>query len=177
MDRYFQFLMRIVDRDGSHELLLSHLHRIEFYSLVPNDDNRAEDGKRLREIFVEEEGAHMGSHFFSKHCSVLEMLIGLAFRMEYQLEGTHNALSACDCFWIFMKNLDLDWCDNFEYHQDAGDEAIEQAIDILLERKYNFRGDGSLFPMRQRNVRGMKNRKKVEIWYQMGAYLLENFEF
>ena len=63
MNRYFEFLCSIVDEDGSREYdkLLSELHGIDFYSLIPNDDNRGEDGKQLRERFEDEEGAHKAS--------------------------------------------------------------------------------------------------------------------
>lgn len=172
MDKYFKFLSHIVaGNDNNYNLLLRHLHKIEFYSLIPNDDNRGEDGKRLRDIFLDNEDPH-GSFYLPKGpCSVLEMLIGLSYRMENELECGPRRTRAPECFWLFLKNLGFDWANNDDYYQNAGDDAIEELVGLFLDRKYEKSGRGGIFPLRRTN----KNQREVEIWYQMQEYLLENY--
>lgn len=167
---YFDFLCSMLDgKRVCHDLLLRHLHSIEFYSFVPNDDNRGEDGKKLRDMFK----AEMGGAGLTKPCTVLEMLIGLSFRMEGELEGSPEALRMDECFWTLIENLDLWWCNDGAYYPDDGSLAVDECTDRLLKRTYKRDGKGGLFPLdRTRN-----DQRKVEIWYQMAEYLLEKFEF
>lgn len=175
--QYFEFLCGIIGdiRRGvvsEYTLLLEHLHKKEFYSLVPNDDNRGEDGKKLRMIFEEE--ANQGLSFFLEEpCTVLEMLIGLSFRIENNLKDGPHDMSTGECFWMLINNLGLSWANNNAYCQDYESEAIDEQIDIFLSRNYGKNGDGGLFPLKK----PLKDQRKVEIWYQMAEYLLENFDF
>lgn len=186
MQRYFNFLSKIV-RGKNYEFLLKELHRIEFYSLIPNDANRAEDGKKLRELFMDELEYKRQTHPFilegdilsrNHHdelvrCTVFEMLVALAMRMEGQLCGNEDALSVHECFFLFIRNLDLIWCDNEEYFERPSPEIIRAVIQNFLDRTYTSDGVGGLFPLRDPE----KDQRQVEIWYQMSAYLLENFKF
>jgi len=171
-NRYFQFLSNIVGRNG-YDLLLRHLHRIEFYSLVPNDDNRGEDGKKLRDIFFEEVGYMASSSLPEGPCTVLEMLIGLSYRVENELAGNPRGILAREAFWIFIDNLDLAWCDDVGYLNRLAAEIIDDVIGVLLDRKYMRNGTGGIFPL----LKTRKDQRKVEIWYQMSEYLLENYDF
>lgn len=199
MTRYFQFLSRLVG-GINHELLLKELHRIEFYSLVPNDDNRGEDGKNLRDIFYDEvigpnsktfRRGHTGSSLLSSDdlyghnipkdrysvmktpCTILEMLIGVAFRMVGELQGRKDAMSVEECFWLLIDNLGLHQIDNEAYFEDGAVDYIRMVIGDFLDRKYKHNGDGGLFPLRHPS----RDQRDVEIWYQMCEYLLENYEF
>jgi hypothetical protein len=182
LDDYFYFLSRIVAGDDKNfNLLLRYLYKIEFYSLIPNDDNRGEDGKKLREIYLDEEHRSeprrrmsrnnedpQGSFYLPEDpCTVLEMLIGLSYRMENELECGPLRTSARECFWLFLKNLGLEWVNNTDFYRYAADELIGS----LLDRKYKKNGEGGIFPLK----RTKKNQRKVEIWYQMQEYLLENY--
>lgn len=172
--QYLDFLLNIIQGDRDYcTLLLKHLHRIEFYSIVPNDDNRGEDGKKLRTIFERETGHKALSLCLNGPCSILEMLIGLAFRISNELEGGKNERSVEDCFWMMVDNLNLTWVDNFAYFQDGGNDAIGENIEKFLDRKYDRNGNGGLFPLKK----SKKDQRTVEIWYQMAEYLLENFDF
>ena len=172
-DDYFDFLSNIVNRGGGMygcRQLLRHLYNVDFYSNIRNDDNRAEDGKKLREIFQDNrKGERISSSIFGKPCTVLEMLIGLSFRMENELEHGPNRKDACECFWILLKNLNIDWCNDIEYYYT--NNSIERNINDLLERSYCRNGQGGLFPLE----RTTKDQRDVEIWYQMQEYLIENY--
>lgn len=173
--KYFNFLLDIVGNPEQYSLLLVHLHNIEFYSLVPNDDNRGIDGGKLREIFCDSERSYMDLSLCpGGPCSVLEMLIGLSHRMSSALEGNPRSLTVSECFWALINNLGLFFCDNHEYYAPwDGNQAIDEIISRFLERKYERDGRGGLFPLNFTK----KDQRKVEIWYQMSEYLLENYEF
>ena len=171
VDRYFNFLSDIVVDNDNYSLLLRCLHNIVFYSLVPNDDNRGEDGKQLREIFLDNEDLQGSSYLLEGPCTTLEMLIGLSYRMEHELKYGPCQTSESDCFWLFMRNLNLDWAHNDDYYQKGGNEAVVDCIQLLLDRGYERNGEGGIFPLK----RSRKNQRDVEIWYQMQEYLLENY--
>ena len=88
---YFQWLCDFVNvnkGNKSYYILLKTLHKREFYGFIPNDSNRINDGKKLREIFVSEYGIDDRREYdicidaLSGPCSVLEMMVALAKRIE-----------------------------------------------------------------------------------------------
>lgn len=66
--------------------LLRYLYSTEFVWFVPNDDNRAADGKELRREWMAETGIHPDAEWLSLGCSFLEMLIGLSRRLAFETE-------------------------------------------------------------------------------------------
>lgn len=172
-NRYFEFLCNIVDPEqtGKYDGLLSELHGIEFYSLIPNDDNRGEDGKQLRQRFIDEEGQHALSQCQIGECTVLEMLIGLSFRLEFETMSSRWEKTPEEWFWILLDNLGLGWCDNERFNQLRNTDEIRQKVGVFLDRHYKSDGTGGLFPLK--NPR--KDQRRVEIWYQMSAYVIENY--
>jgi hypothetical protein len=171
--KYFRFLCGLVKRDRfpNKNGLLKELHEIKFYSLVPNDDNRAEDGKQLREIFCEREGLQPLSLSQLGDCSVLEMLIGLAYRLEDESLDCRWEKSAADWFWILIDNLSMSRYTDSELLQPYNKDDVRTKIGIMLNRTYRSDGEGGLFPLRYPK----HNQREVEIWYQMSAYILENY--
>lgn len=138
---------------------LEHLHSIDFQSLVPNDDNRGDDGRDLRYQFERETGIQ-ADHFVE--CSVLEMLVALSHRMAYICADLGEDESRADIhFWQMIENLGMVPDDP---------RKNERAIRDLLDRKYKPDGSGGLFPIR----RPKKDQRQVEIWYQMMDYIGEN---
>lgn len=179
IDKYFSFLYEIISRDfeKSHSLLMQHLHGIPFYSIIPNDENRGEDGKKLRDIFNKER-PNIGLSLCSDDpCTMLEMLIGLSFRMENELKGGAYEMPVKECFWTLINNLDLFWCNDDEFKKWPTPKLVSDRIKILLERWYERDGHGGLFPLKYKIMPVGKDQRQVEIWYQMSEWLLENFEF
>lgn len=172
MNRYLDWLYHLISRptpnDSEYHQLINYLYTVDFYSLVPNDDNRIEDGINLRSQFLDLNGGYLITNFDrDQPCSLLEMLIALAQRMEQQLVGSLYEKSISECFWIFMENLDLISCDDSVFNEYyAEDKSV-----TFLERKYDFDGFGGLFPQFEPE----KDQREVEIWYQMSEYLLENY--
>ena len=171
-DRYFNFLCDLVGTKAREYIkLLSELYAMDFYTLIPNDDNRAEDGKQLRVKFMDKEGLqHALSFSFLEPfdpCTVLEMLIGLSFRLEFETMSSRWEKTPEEWFWILIDNLDLEWCNDSIFNQ----EEVNLRIQRFLERHYKPDGDGGLFPLK--NPR--KDQRRIEIWYQMSAYIMENY--
>lgn len=175
-NKYFNFLCRIVGKADRYSILLGELSRLTFYPLIPNDDNRCEDGKQLRDRFCDEEG---GQHALSLcpdgPCTVLEMLIGLSFRLEFETANSCWEKTPSDWFWILIDNLGLSKArhdpDRGGILRHAEIEDIRNRIEIFLERRYDDNGYGGLFPL----ARPKQDQREVEIWYQMSAYILENY--
>jgi len=159
---YFDFLCHVVDKENRHGILLQTLYRIDYYSLIPNDDNRGVDGQLLRESFVEE-GRQTLSFCPTGPCKVLEMLIGLSIRLEFETSQSRWEKTIGEWFWILIDNLGLNGCRN--------KHEIMDKVGIMLERRYNEDGDGGLFPLKDPK----KDQRRVEIWYQMSQYMLENY--
>lgn len=170
---YFNFLCNIVDEDmsGEYSKLLGELHGIDFYSLIPNDDNRAEDGKQLREKFIDEEGQQALSLSQLGPCTVFEMLIGLSYRLEFESANSRWEKTPGEWFWILLDNLGLGWCNDSMFVQMQNMDEIHLKVGVFLDRHYKSDGSGGLFPLK--NPR--KDQRRVEIWYQMSAYILENY--
>lgn len=165
---YYNYLVRLVRTPESkrYTLLLEHLWRKEYYSILPNDQNRAKDGLFLRREV--NEGQDFGP------CRVLEMLIALSRRMEFQLYGTDYDKTYKDLFWELVNNLDLIKFDNIEAAKDAMYLEIDHILTKWIERRYSPDGYGGVFPLNKWKKNDGK-QTEVEIWYQMMLYLSENY--
>jgi hypothetical protein len=149
------------NRSLTYWRLLRQLHSIEFVWVVPNDDNRVQDGRGLREEWAAERNISVNQAFRARGCSFLEMLIGLSRRIAFEADG-HVVV----WFWHLIDNLGLLGCtDRSRYNQSEVDDRIK----TVIFRNYARNGQGGLFPMRH----ARKDQREVEIWYQMNAYLLE----
>ena len=169
---YFEYLVNIVGRAYEYRDLLHCLHDITFYSWIPNDDNRGSDGEHLREMFLDEVGPHGSPSLPNRLCTVLEMLIGVAFRLEFDLVGGQYERPVSDWFWILVDNLGLERYDDVVFAlTEEIDAEVREKVRILLERRYESDGNGGLFPLK----RPQKDQRKVEIWYQMSAWVIQNY--
>ncbi len=174
---YFHWLCEMVgveQADDSYWILAKELHERKFYSLVPHDENRALDGMELREEYLRDCNYPKYVDILGD-CSVLEMLIGLARRMEFEMTDPFDLENTMDrtsyWFWEMLDNLGLTKYTDSAY-ADLKDEAIvyvDWIVDNLLKRKYEPNGNGGLFPLHDFH----ENQCNVEIWYQMAAYLAE----
>ena len=172
---YFHWLCEMVhiDQEGtSYWLLAKELHRVKFYSMVPHDENRASDGIELREEYLKEINYPRFVDICGE-CSVFEMLIGLARRMDFETGDPYDFENSVDrtsyWFWEMIDNLDLIAFDDDSYVEYNGMDEVPKIIENFLERNYSRDGVGGLFPI----YRSKEDQRKVEIWYQMNQYLNE----
>lgn len=169
-ERYFDWLysqiglLRNSNPARSYWLLAEQFHNKRFEWAIPNDDNRTEEGKLLRNEFLNDFEAECEYVWIDQDCSVLEMMIALSRRIEFE-----SAQDAFYWFWKMVENLKLR-----EYTDDTYDDevamVVDKAITAVIDRQYRKNGSGGLFPLK--NPRA--DQRDVEIWYQMSLYLLEN---
>ena len=154
-----------------HEGLSQALWAKPFAWTVPNDDNRLEDGLELRYLFLTDE--ELGdkfetvplviiAEFRSQPCSMLEVLIALSRRLAFAAGGDAQWWA-----WKLLTNLGLNKMRDPITRKKA--ERIDEILDQLIWRTYNWDGAGGFFPLAFPH----SDQTKVEIWYQMAEYLQE----
>jgi len=136
----------------------------EFVWLIPNDDNRAEDGKALRYEFINEQGVdEVDQEWLDLGCSFLEMLIALARRAAFESDD-----EVVEWFWRFIFNLGLNNHTDSAYTRET-EREVDNVLDTVIFRTYDADGLGGLFPL----THPRQDQRKVELWYQLAAYLTE----
>jgi hypothetical protein len=143
--------------------LLRQLYSKEFVWVVPNDDNRCEDGKDLRMDFVRATGVSPDNAWMEMGCSMLEMMIALSNRLAFEAEGAPE-----EWFWELMENMNLSECTDKNYNAPL-EKYVDNRLEELQWRQYQHDGVGGLFPLNHPD----RDQREVEIWYQLCAYLLE----
>lgn len=171
-NEYFEWMCQLVcnerySRGLSYQKLLRHLHNIDFQYVIPMDGNRAEDGIDLRYRFGYEksyEGPMIASFLDNRSCSVLEMLIALAFRCEENIMNNPDVGNRMDqWFWNMIVNLGLGSMSDSRFDPKYTDDVIFR----FMDRKYKRDGEGGLFTIEHCKY----DMRSVEIWYQMNWYL------
>lgn len=158
---YLRCLKNLILPAPSHKhyhLLLNELYSREFIPVIKRDENRAIDGRYLRDELGFED-------YKDEPCSILEMLIALSGRFDGN--SGFDPEEAYDNFWILMKNLGLDQYDDVNFSRNE----VWSILYILENRTYSFSGKGGLFPLK----RPRTDQRKVEIWDQMQEWLIENY--
>jgi hypothetical protein len=168
---YFLWLCDLVEGGLDHKYreLLWYLHRKDFDANLPNDDNRAEDGKKLREQYfyaiLQEDHS-----VWNTPCTMLEMLIALAQRIEFIMSDEDKGDRTAHWFWEMVKNLGLKKITKNDLDMESKIHANDSILTTFHNRSYRSNGKGGLFPLKELLV---EDQRKVEIWYQMQAYIQE----
>lgn len=167
-NEYFEWLYNMVcpevsPKQPSYRKLLMYLHTIEFTYSIPLDSNRADDGVNLRYVFAYENRLPRGTEKdITGPCSMLEMMVALAKRMELGMDDPAYGNRLPQWFWQMIATLGLKgmWGSHFDKN------AVDFTIDRFLDRDYQPDGKGGLF-----YIRGCKyDLTQVEIWTQMCWY-------
>lgn len=179
-EAYFTWLCSFVasvtsrDKRHTHVRLLRKLHQTPFVYFVPNDENRAMDGLYLREDFLADSDEYVADvDWMAMECSFLEMLIALAQRADFETDPGVVPDGIKGWFWIILANIGVQkYTDAAFMDGDANfiEEDIENILSVVNNRLYNRSGEGGLFPLSY----ARKDQRKIEIWHQLSAYLLEN---
>lgn len=170
-EAYFNWLcgqvgqVQVRETTRTYRRLLRLLYQKEYVWIVANDDNRLADGRALRSEFVNELRLDLDSdeeNWMKLGCSFFEMMVGLARRASFLDDGT-----PAEWFWHLIQNVDLHvYRDRMEI-----DEAdVDEILEAVIWRLYGPDGNGGLFPLKHPKT----DQRKLELWYQLNAYLLEN---
>lgn len=178
---YFMWLVDSVRvkeiNNDRYNLLFNILDDVEFRWNIEKDSNRAADGIDLRSTFAYEKGYDYLDirPALMRNCSVLEMMVGLARRMENGvLSDSEKGDRTGVWFWTMLKNLGLDGYSDYVPYQE---ELILEILDEWLDGKYDENGPHCLFNLRgyhaqmptfiRKSQYFDENWSKIEIWWQM----------
>lgn len=173
-DPYFDWLCIKVGINANnpkrmYTRLAEALHRLTFKAVIDDDENRAMDGLQLRVDFMEAHGT-LGSSTNRGRCTMLEMIVALAKRINYLMGSENNPHHTGYWFFKIVENLGLMKLDDDRYDILNGDFYVQDAADRLIFRLYDEDGKGGMFPLNNPS----NDQRTVEIWYQMQAWLIEN---
>lgn len=185
---YFMYLCDLVGLNGwdnnmqvdmknghmTYFLLANALHSKDFIPIIPNDDNRAAWGMQLRKNYALYSSAFEDySSIERPFCSFLEMFVALAINidMDIMCSPDDDLDRSKDWFWVMMHNL------GFGKYTDANWDGkactyVNQKLDDLNKRRIGEDGSGGIFPLKN----PQKDQRITEIWYQMNAFFIENYD-
>lgn len=96
---------------------------------------------------------------------MFELLIILSRQLAFEMDE-----EAEPWFWHLIETLDLEQFHDHNYDDEAH-EVIASTLERVIWRTYSRNGEGGLFPLRS----SRRDQRKIELWYQLNAYLLEQF--
>lgn len=153
--------VRVRNKSRTYWDLFYQMYNKQFIWIVPNDDNRVQDGLDLRYEWLLDSDIPQPPEWTNQGCSFLEMLVALSRRLAFEGEGHPSTW-----FWHLIDNLGLHECtDRPKYNQ----RMVDEILDSVIWRTYEPNGRGGLFPLRYPK----HDQRDVELWYQMSEYLLD----
>jgi len=169
-DEYYIWLTNLVCDNSSirkYSRLLETLYSTEFTYKILLDVNRIKDGIDLRKDYLREmELLTWPEYLEQKPCSVLEMMVALANRIEIDIMSDPDIGNrASEWFWKMIDSMELLDMTNDNFN----DDYVDFILSRFLNREYDANGRGGLFTIKSRNV----DMRRIEIWYQMQYYLDE----
>jgi hypothetical protein len=170
-DEYFNWLYSLVCDNHysrlSYRNLLLCLHYIEFYPIIDLDENRLQDGIDFRYRFGYEKDYSRGDikqYLDDRPCSVLEMMVALAFRVEEQImDDAEYGNRTGQWFWNMIVSLGLGQMSDANFRE----SHVHQIISRFLERRYEPNGRGGLFTVDDCPY----DLRDMQIWSQFQWYL------
>lgn len=170
-EEYFEWMYTLVcghryAKQISYRKLLTYLHDTEFIFSLGMDENRAHDGINLRDRFARANDTEDLLIYLGGPCSVLEMIIALAIRIEEDMmDDPELGDRTGQWFWGMIANLGLGPMTDDRFDKNY----VSDAISKFLDRDYEPNGRGGLFRVRHCDI----DMRNVEIWHQMCLYLDE----
>lgn len=174
---YFTYLCEIVCVDGrytdeSYWVLAEELWNTEYTWILGQDENRVKSVSVLRHRYL----ADGGKELYCGNPSVFEVLVMLSDAMFDLLDELDDEDRRPMYFWEMIDNLGLGGYNDNLFREYPGRNGqyyrnINRKIGIWLDRKFNFDGSGSPFPLKNHP----QNQRNVELWYQMQSYIVENY--
>jgi hypothetical protein len=157
----------VVDRDSEERAhrskdMFEGLFNEPFVAWIPNDDNRASEGQGLRDRYKNETHREISRKLYFSDCNFLEMMVALAHRFAWEIVALDETVeeNIPPCFWTMVNNLEL-----------MPNSSNYKKLAVVNKREYFPSGKGGLFPLENHR----EDQTKVELWYQMQAYVMENY--
>ena len=176
-DAYQTWLRDTLNIDNRYNILFDQLYEKPFEFVLENDENRESDARHLREQFAYKADLMFRDEWLLWHASVIEVLASLSFKMLDSVCDFPGDFEAETGFWIMMENLGLDGFTDDVYLIENGFNGfdsvriqVDKIVDKWLYRRFTKTGKGSPFPRK----RGVEDQRKVELWYQLSGYVIEN---
>ena len=166
---YFKWLTGLVGgkESSTHMKLLRQLYETPFRYSIPTDGNREADGVNLRYRFGvghHIQQSQIAYYLDSKPCSVLEMMIALALRLEEDIMSNEDYGNRTGrWFWDMIRNSGLITMVDKNYQEQEVDNITQR----ILNRDYDFDGHGGFFCIPEIAI----DMRTVEIWKQALWYL------
>lgn len=150
------------NQNRTYDDLLILMFEKKFEFQVPMDENRMADGLELRVDFVRDANIRPTLMIDLGPCSFLEVLIALSRRMAFIGGG-----EAPGWAWQLMCNLELDRLS--DPHRPSKQRRAFEIMDNVILRRYSPDGTGGFFPLNDPD----DDQTRIELWYQMNAYISE----
>ena len=174
-DLYFEWLLgRICCGTSAYKrkyfsMLLWQLYSTDYTWKEPLDEDRATWGLTLRAEYSENTGK-IAKNKLNLPCSMLEMMVMLAIRMEYDLSFEDDPDfydHVSDWFWGMITSMGLSKNDDYDY----SDKKTRMAVTRVLGRTFKANGDGGLFTLTINSIK--TDMRKCDIWHQAMLYRAE----
>lgn len=159
-----RLVSRVAPTNSEYSKLFSQMNETDFIILIQKDANRAMDGLNLR--------SRIGGDnlYLDKDCSVLEMMVALACRIEDNIMLNYSyGDRAGQWFWEMLVNMGLGGMTDDMYDS----EYVSRVLTRFNYRQYNYDGSGGgifVIPDPPNDL------SKTEIWYQASWYLSRLFK-
>lgn len=163
---YFEYLVNLINPDHAPYLkLLEQLYSTDYIIVKDDDNNRAEDGKNLRLDWLYEHNRKEDNDIWFaqfKACSVLEMMVALAIRMDENIMW--NGFNRTS-IWFSDMILSMGLEQYTDYNYDP--ESISTIVNAMMYYNIESNGQGGLFisPYNDTDMRD------YSLWYQMQIYI------
>lgn len=174
LNEYFEWMCNKVCNSSEkikYRKLLTLMNDTDYYYILVMDGNRYGDGINLRYRFAIEmnyDDAMVADALDFKPCSILEMMIALAWRIEEHIMVNDDIGDRTgEWFWEMMDSLHISNMTNNQFDIHKGD--IKRRLTAMMEKDYLANGEGGLFTVSNPNV----DMRNLEVWYQAMAYLNE----
>lgn len=176
---YFNWIVKTVS-DSEHihgyKMILEDLYARDFTWTIIFDENLADQGIRLRDRYLaSSKTARKLADIYGpidKPCSILEMMVSLALSCEENVMQNYENNRTRYWFWSMIESMGLDIYDDFSYDE----AAVCDILDRFLARNYDKNGRGGLFTLQKSVKNDQKDMRNIDIWMQMNAWLIDNFE-
>lgn len=181
---YLKWLLRLINADNykgkSYIKLCSLLNKVPFEPVIKLDENRLSDVQSLlRETYIQSQSDwyRLNEQFDEimelPKCPVsfLELIISLAMRIDLDFMREINGIDNTRIyFWILVRNLGILEFDDEHWGEDAIISIVNR-LNIVQDRKYDFNGNGGLFPLEHAEM----DQRNVQIWNQLCQFVNQRF--